>query len=383
MSVGVSLSIEKTTAGQSNYCLLVTRAGRTNIFPLPNDNVEFGYAPHAQNGLILHDDELEDLHGDILYDETQDEDLDVDELNNMQEDTDKRTSQKIPATFLLKSRAKNIKLNGMDLPPRDAVKIQLYIDDVIAVGTKYVLKVAHYQPAPDKMKNRQADSDSVASSTNNHHESPFALAKIPPHLSRKSRRLMQYMPEIYHPEEPNDTEHFLTNFLGLFESVYFPMTWTVENFDLCLHPISAPPAMLPWLARWYGFPFWEETLPVEVQRNILCQAARINRSIGTVSGLQYLLEIYLGLTQKTVTHCVKIDDLSTKDNHFRVVLVKKLNTGDTETAKVDNTEAAKVEAQMKELEPKIKQLIDWFKPAHTTCELVFEEHPDFKEHNET
>lgn len=122
----------------------------------------------------------------------------------------------------------------------------------------------------------------------------------PPGLSRFGHRLLQYLPEIYTPRmaalqktAPATPENFIARLLGLFESILLPLEWDIDNFDLFLHPDTAPREFLPWLASWFGVKFdvtWSESQ----QRMFLRDAHELYAKRGTSWALRRLLEIYTG-----------------------------------------------------------------------------------------
>jgi phage tail-like protein len=93
-----------------------------------------------------------------------------------------------------------------------------------------------------------------------------------------------YLPGIYHTE-------FMANFLGIFESVLFPVEWQVDNFDLFLNPATAPAGFLPWLANWFNFVF-DSTWSEAQKRAFLKEAHSIYARSGTRWALSRILEIY-------------------------------------------------------------------------------------------
>ncbi len=110
----------------------------------------------------------------------------------------------------------------------------------------------------------------------------------PPGLSLTESRYLQYLPGIYHTS-------FMKRFLALFESIYAPIEWTVDNFDVFLHPATAPADFLPWLANWFDLTFdqsWDEAK----RRTILAEAHQIYARRGTRWALSRILEIYTGFT---------------------------------------------------------------------------------------
>jgi phage tail-like protein len=126
----------------------------------------------------------------------------------------------------------------------------------------------------------------------------------PPGLSRYSIRLLQYLPEIYHPiktqtvnsagaDDPiNDApENFMARFLAIFESILLPIEWNIDNFDLFLDTRTAPNDFLPWLASWFGLTF-DATWSDDQRRTLLAEAHDIFARRGTRGALSRVLEIY-------------------------------------------------------------------------------------------
>jgi phage tail-like protein len=159
----------------------------------------------------------------------------------------------------------------------------------------------------------------------------------PPGLSLTASRYLQYLPDIYHTD-------FMARFLALFESIYGPIEWTVDNFDLYLHPQTAPAEFLPWLANWFDLVFdnsWGE----EQRRTMLTEARRIFDRRGTKWALSRVLEIYTGYEPT-------IDDTSEGLEPFMFAVT--LPGAETAVSR-----------------PLIEQLINHHKPAYTSYTLHF------------
>jgi len=156
-------------------------------------------------------------------------------------------------------------------------------------------------------------------------------------LVADSERLLQYLPGVYHTE-------FMARFLRIFESVLTPIEMTVDNFDLYLHPDTAPAAFLDWFAGWYGTTF-DATWSEAQRRELLREAPAIYARRGTQWALHRVLEIYTGTSVEIVDTG---EDL--KPFTFRVRLPRK---------------AAERGREM------IERIINANKPAHTAYELDF------------
>ena len=135
----------------------------------------------------------------------------------------------------------------------------------------------------------------------------FDPSKPPPGLTFRSDRLLGYLPGIYHTD-------FMASFLGIFESILFPIEWQIDNFDLFLDPGTAPAGFLSWLANWFNIVF-DTTWNEKQRRAFLKEAYAIYSRYGTKWALTRMLEIYTGRTPE-------IDDQSAdlEPHTFRVRL---------------------------------------------------------------
>lgn len=108
-------------------------------------------------------------------------------------------------------------------------------------------------------------------------------------LALDRSRYLQYLPPIYE-EHP-----FLDAFLLAFEGILTPIEQSVDNFDLYLHPHTAPAFFLEQLAAWLALTL-DEKWPIEKRRAVLAEAAELYRRRGTRWSLSRHLEIYSGIT---------------------------------------------------------------------------------------
>lgn len=164
-----------------------------------------------------------------------------------------------------------------------------------------------------------------------------SLPPIPPGLDRYSRRLLEYLPPIYHSD-------FMSRFMALFEAILMPMEWTVDNFDLYMDPRTSPNDFLPWLANWFVIMFddsWSEAK----RRTFLQEAHQIYARRGTRWALARTLAIYTGREPEIDDEAPNLEPLT-----FSVRLPVA-----EETFKRDIVE----------------NIIDTHKPAHTTYVLTF------------
>lgn len=104
---------------------------------------------------------------------------------------------------------------------------------------------------------------------------------------------LQYLPGIY--ADPSlDPMEFMGRYLLIFESVFSPIVWIVDNFDLYLSPETAPDQWLEWLASWFDLPLVPE-LPSERKQDIVRQMGWLYLRRGTRAGMERLLELYFGV----------------------------------------------------------------------------------------
>jgi phage tail-like protein len=152
-----------------------------------------------------------------------------------------------------------------------------------------------------------------------------------------SERLLQYLPGVYHTD-------FMGRFLRIFESVLTPIEMTVDNFDLYLHPDTAPTAFLEWFAGWYGIAF-DATWSVAQRRELLREAQAIYARRGTRWALNRVIEIYTGQPAEIIDTGEDIKPFT-----FKVRLPFSASQKGREM---------------------IERIIDANKPAHTAYELEF------------
>ena len=164
---------------------------------------------------------------------------------------------------------------------------------------------------------------------------PVGESLVPPGLSTHSRRLLSYLPGIYHTD-------FMARFLGIFESILIPIEWNVDNFDLYLDPGTVPTGFLPWLANWFEITF-DPTWSEAQRRTLLAEAHQIYARRGTCWALSRVLEIYTG-------HRPEIIDLGEDLEPFTFAVKLPLRAGEVN----------------REL---VERIIDANKPAHTTYTL--------------
>lgn len=145
---------------------------------------------------------------------------------------------------------------------------------------------------------------------------------------------LKYLPAIYADDE------FLGRYLLVFESIFSPITWMVDNFDMYLSPEVTSSEWLRWIAGWFDVLIVPE-LPLERQRALVEQLGWLYSRRGTRGGLERLLTLYYG---------VKPEITEEGDCHFTV----KMPLSDS---------SVKLEADI------LDRLIMAHKPAHASYTL--------------
>lgn len=87
---------------------------------------------------------------------------------------------------------------------------------------------------------------------------------------------------------------FIARFLKIFEDAFEPAVQTMDMLWAYLDPLTAPEAMLPFLAHWVAWeidPRWS----TERSRRLIRQAMEIYRWRGTRRGLRFYLHLYTDL----------------------------------------------------------------------------------------
>jgi phage tail-like protein len=111
----------------------------------------------------------------------------------------------------------------------------------------------------------------------------FAAA-LPP---GPSSAYLDFLPDIFRDDE------FLGRFLLIFESVWEPLEQRQDHLHRYFDPKTAPSSFLPWLASWMDLPRMANW-PEPVVRNLISEAADLNRWRGSRYGLSRLLEAATG-----------------------------------------------------------------------------------------
>lgn len=112
---------------------------------------------------------------------------------------------------------------------------------------------------------------------------------------------LDFLPNLYREADRDESLQqrsyevdFIGRFLKIFEQAFEPAVHSLDAMWANLDPLTAPQAMLPFLAHWVGWklePGWD----LVGQRRLIRQAIELYRWRGTRKGLRLYLHWYTGL----------------------------------------------------------------------------------------
>lgn len=105
---------------------------------------------------------------------------------------------------------------------------------------------------------------------------------------------LDFLPELYREVD------FIGRLLKIFEQAFEPAVQTLDALWAYLDPLTAPEALLPFLAHWVGWPLSLDTdatshISIARQRYLIRQAVELYRWRGTKRGLRLYLHLYTDL----------------------------------------------------------------------------------------
>ncbi|MEM1242035.1 MAG: phage tail protein [Cyanobacteria bacterium P01_H01_bin.26] len=106
--------------------------------------------------------------------------------------------------------------------------------------------------------------------------------------TQPSRTYIDFLPEIYQESD------FLGRFLSITEQALEPAYEALETFWAYLDPLTAPKALIPFLAHWVAWPM-NPRWTLSQQRRLIRHAIEIYQWRGTKRGLQWCLHLCTGL----------------------------------------------------------------------------------------
>ncbi|MBD1847228.1 phage tail protein [Cyanobacteria bacterium FACHB-63] len=99
---------------------------------------------------------------------------------------------------------------------------------------------------------------------------------------------LDFLPALYREVD------FIGRFMKIFEQGFEPIVQSLDAMWAHLDPLTAPEALLPFLAHWVGWKI-EPGISVDRQRRLIRQAVELYRWRGTRRGLRLYLHWYTGL----------------------------------------------------------------------------------------
>jgi phage tail-like protein len=145
----------------------------------------------------------------------------------------------------------------------------------------------------------------------------------------KASRYLQQLPTMFQDAD------FLGRMLLIYETIWEPLEWRQDHFELYFDPRTSPASFLEWLAGWLNLtvnPHWPEAR----RRLLLDEAMELYRWRGTPYGLTRMIEVCTGVE-------VQITETGAPPFTFRVRLPSGGGSGQREL---------------------IEQIVNSHKPAH-------------------
>lgn len=105
---------------------------------------------------------------------------------------------------------------------------------------------------------------------------------------RPNTTYLNFLPTIYREID------FVGRFIGIFEQAFDPVLQIQKVLWSYLDPLTAPEAMLPFLAQWVAWPI-DNHWDIQQQRRLIRNAIELYRWHGTRFGLRFYLHLYTGL----------------------------------------------------------------------------------------
>ena len=159
--------------------------------------------------------------------------------------------------------------------------------------------VLYFQLAPDFFENHQAlhPGETLKLNYQGHfsaHTTEYETGRRQAetaafHLYLRPHTLYpSFLPAIYSEID------FVGRFLKIFEQSFEPAVQSMDTLWAHLDPLTAPTALLPFLAHWVGWSLFPN-LSLERQRHLIRNAIEIYRWRGTRRGLRFYLHLATGL----------------------------------------------------------------------------------------
>lgn len=105
---------------------------------------------------------------------------------------------------------------------------------------------------------------------------------------RPSANYVNFLPVLYREVD------FINRFIQIFEQTFEPVVTSFSSMWANLDPLTAPKALLPFLAHWVDWPL-DPLWDLQQQRRLIRRAMELYRWRGTRKGLRLYLHLYTGL----------------------------------------------------------------------------------------
>lgn len=180
---------------------------------------------------------------------------------------------------------------------------------------------------------------------------------------------MQFLPILYREIE------YIGRFLKIFEQAFQPVINSFNVMWANLDPLTAPRALLPFLAHWVAWPV-DSIWNLNQQRRLIRRAIELYRWRGTRKGLRLYLHLYTGLPLDD--HLPSEDDkhisITEPFGQSFILAEGKLGTAVLAGGRPFHfVVRLRVEPSIRIHEELVRQIIEQEKPAYCTYELLIEE----------
>ncbi len=199
----------------------------------------------------------------------------------------------------------------------------------------------------------------------NHPNNPLISYQVFDLKTRPRIEYLDFLPVLYSKTD------FLSRFLKILEETYDPAIQTTDNLWAYLDPLTAPEAMLPFLAQWVGWKM-DSRWSLDIQRRLIRNAITLYRWHGTRKGLRFYLHLFTGLPlDEHLPEAEKHISLGEDFNRGFVLGATHLN----QDSMLGGGRAyhfiihLRAEFPNQIDEPLVREIIEQYKPAFCTYEL--------------
>ena len=175
-----------------------------------------------------------------------------------------------------------------------------------------------------------------------------------------------FLPTVYQEVD------FINRFVKIFEEAFDPVVNSFNSMWAHLDPLTAPQALLPFLARWIDWPL-DSQLDLFQQRRLMRRAVEIYRLRGTRKGLRFYLHLYTGLPLDDHLSCETDKSICITESFSQGCLLGVAHLGHDTVLGGGNPYhfqvCLKVQRPQVVDEQLVRRIIDQEKPAFCTYDL--------------